>query len=216
VHLAFPPAVPVLLTAAPTNKCLLRSAVEKMRANPNGLFGLVDVYGLLLAARLLVPEGELGIEKCDLKLSNRRAYVDGGRQPLPIYTAVRHEIPRPEVLQATAQNENEKASATDGTAAAQVSAQGLEHAKKTAKEELWFQWFEFTPYQLWCEELGAGIPTWAVRRQAPGANVYGADGRARPQLKMLLLPGMYSSAFCTTLGHFYQELRPLLQGLAGF
>ncbi len=235
VHLAFPPAVLALLTAAPTNKFLLRGAVEKMRADPDGSFGLVDVYGLLLAARLLVPKGELGVDERDLKLSNQRAYVDGGRQPLPIYTAVRHEIPLPEVLQATAENENaivndgndggggggggsgSSSSSGGKNAAAEVSAQGLERAKKTAKEESWFQWFEFTPYELWCEELGAGIPAWAVGRQFDaGASVHGADGRAWPQLKMPQLLGMWGSAFCATLGQYYRELRPLLQGLAGF
>ena len=203
VHIAFPPSALSLLTAAPTNKFLLRGMIEKMQADPKGSYGLVDVYGLLLAARLLVPKGELDVRDEDLKLSAQRVYIDQGKHPLPIYTAVRHEIPI----------EAEKAVEQSG-----VDIENLkESLKEKAKEESWFQWFEFTPYELWCEELHAGIPSWAVgRRFDGGRNLYGDDGQPSPQLKMPFLMGMWGSAFCATLSHYYQEIKPVVKGLIGF
>lgn len=129
VHIAFPPAALNLLTTAPTNKFLLSGFVEKLKGDPDADFGLVDVYGVLLAARLLVPRGELEIEAQDLKLSNQRKYIDSGANPLPIYTAVRHEIPLEE-----------------NTSVEEVTTGGVpDEIKEKAKQESWFQWFETTP-----------------------------------------------------------------------
>jgi len=96
----------------------------------------------------MVPRDELGLDEADLKLSNQRSYLQDGENPLPIYAAVRHEIPLEE--QRT-QREKEKGKVSDAT-------------KEKAKQEAWFQWFEFTPYELWCEEFDAGIPTWSIGR----------------------------------------------------
>lgn len=54
-HIAYPPSFLELLTRAPTNKYLLSGSIEKLKGDPDADFGLVDVYGLLLATRLLVP-----------------------------------------------------------------------------------------------------------------------------------------------------------------
>ncbi|KAI7048605.1 hypothetical protein KC352_g45933, partial [Hortaea werneckii] len=59
VHIAYPPALLSALSQAPTNKYLLSGFVEKLRGVPDADFGLVDIYGLALAARLLVPRGGL-------------------------------------------------------------------------------------------------------------------------------------------------------------
>jgi cytosolic phospholipase A2 len=119
VHIAFPPAALSMLSSAPTNKYLLSGLVEKLKGVPDADYGIVDLYGLLLAARLLVPKGELGVDDLDLKVSNQRRFTDSGAQPMPIYTAVRHEIPIEEQQE-----------------------QGVEEAKEKAKIESWFQWFE--------------------------------------------------------------------------
>lgn len=93
VHLAYPPAALSALNSAPTNKFLLKGMVERLKGDPKGTFGLVDAYGLLLAARLLVPKGELGVNDEDLKISNQRHHIRDGQAPMPIYCSVRHEIP---------------------------------------------------------------------------------------------------------------------------
>ncbi|OCL13517.1 FabD/lysophospholipase-like protein [Glonium stellatum] len=195
VHIAFPPAALALVASAPTNKYLLTGIVEKAKGLPNPDFGIVDIYGLLLAARLLVPKGELSIDEYDFKISNQRRYTDDGSHPLPIYTAVRHEIPIEE----------------------QIDMQDPIAAEAKARREAWFQWFEFTPYELWCEELEAGIPTWAIGRKFEnGKTVWRENGLSLPELRVPLLMGIWGSAFCATLSHYYKEVRPFMKGLAGF
>ncbi|OOF99613.1 hypothetical protein ASPCADRAFT_203385 [Aspergillus carbonarius ITEM 5010] len=198
IHLAFPPAALKLLTNAPTNKYLLSGLVEKLKGDPGADFGLVDIYGMLLAARLLVPKGELGVSDRDLKLSNQRYNLATGAHPLPIYTAVRHEIPVLESLEST-------------------SKQGKpEDLIKESKSEAWFQWFEFTPYEFFCEELSAGIPTWALGRHFHGGvNVKPEEISPIPELRVSALMGIWGSAFCATLSHYYKEIRPVIKGITG-
>lgn len=198
-HIAYPPVAFQSLVSMPTNKYLLSGLVEKLKGDPNADFGLVDVYGVLLAARYLVPRGDLGVCEKDFKLSNQREYIQYGQLPLPIYTAVRHEIP-------------------DLTAAeADAGIFGMERAKEKATKDPWFQWFEITPYELFCEEFGAGIPTWSLgRRFNDGKDVPPENGFHLPEIRLPLLMGIFGSAFCATLSHYYREIRPLVQGLAGF
>jgi cytosolic phospholipase A2 len=192
VHIAYPPVAFHSLVSLPTSKYLLSGLVEKLRGDAKADFGLVDVYGLLLATRYLVPRGELGVNEKDFKLSNQKEYVKYGQNPLPIYTAVRHEIP------------------------GLRTAANPEAAKEKAKQESWFQWFEFTPYEFFCEELGAGIPTWAVgRRFSDGKDVPPEHGFHMPEIRVPLLLGIFGSAFCASLHHYYQEIRPLVRSLAG-
>lgn len=194
VHIAYPPAALSLLISAPTNKFLLSGVLEKIRGVPDADFGIVDVYGVLLAARLLVPKGELNVDEDDLKLSRQDRYIEFGQNPLPIYTAVRHEIPLAE------QGTKDLASA---------AAQG--------RKEAWFQWFEFTPYEFWCEEFEAGIPTWSIgRRFEAGRTRWRENGLGLPELRVPLLMGIWGSAFCATLSHYYKEVRPVMKNLAGF
>lgn len=190
LHIAYPPALLGLLSQAPTNKYLLSGYVEKLRGVPDADFGLVDVYGLALAARLLIPRDGLRVSNYDLKISNQRFYTDDGQQPLPLYTAVRHEIPD------VADNVEELA----------------KKARFTKKHFDYFQWFEWTPYEFFCEELDAGIPTWAVgRRWEGGQSVRRENGLALPELRVPLMMGIWGSAFCATLSHYYKEIRPVLK-----
>jgi phospholipase A2 len=194
VHIAYPPAAFALINSAPTNKFLLSGLVEKLKGVPDADFGIVDLYGMLLGARLLVPKGELSVDAEDLKISNQRKYIDQGQNPLPIYTAVRHEIPLTE--------QNEKTP---------------EEAEIKARKEAWFQWFEFTPYEFWCEELAAGIPTWAIGRHFEnGRSLWRENGLALPELRVPLMMGIWGSAFCATLSHYYREIRPVMKSLKGF
>ncbi|KAF1823866.1 FabD/lysophospholipase-like protein [Dissoconium aciculare CBS 342.82] len=191
IHIADPTAAVGLLSQAPTNKYILSGFVEKLRGVPDADFGLVDVYGLLLAARLMVPKGELGVSDWDLKVSNQSHYIDDGRQPLPIYTAVRHEIP---------------------TAPGEDLAQQAKEARFQAKHYDWFQWFEWTPYEFFCEELEAGIPTWAMGRRFEGGKTMWRDnGFSLPELRVPLMMGIWGSAFCATLSHYLKEVSPMLK-----
>ena len=119
VHFAFPPAALSLLNSAPTNRYLLRGVVEKATRGYT-TFGLVDIYGVLLSARLFVPANELAVNEQDLKLSNQVTYLEQGENPMPIYTCVRHEIPGSQGIDSG--NEAERLN--------------------TATVKDWFQWFE--------------------------------------------------------------------------
>ena len=192
-HIAFPPPVFKLLTNAPTHKYLLAGALEKWKGMANAEFGVVDVYGLLLGARLMVPKGELDVNPANLKLSHQRKYIDTGDHPMPIYAAVRHEIP------------SKAATEKDGES---------HDIAEQAQNENWFQWFEFTPYELWCEEFASGIPTWAVGRSFQnGRSIRESKGSYMPEIRIPLLQGIWGSAFCATLWHYYQEIAPLVKGL---
>lgn len=200
VHIAYPPVALAAMNQAPTNKFLLSGFVEKLKGDPGSDFGLVDVYGLLLAARLLVPKGEVGVDDRDLKISNQREYIKNGEHPLPIYTAVRHEIPIVE----------------DSSEIEKVTDHPSEETKAKAKREAYFQWMEITPYEFFCEEFSAGIPTWALGRKFENGKDVAIDGFHVPELRLPLLLGVFGSAFCATLSHYYREIRPLVRGLTGF
>ena len=106
-----------------------------------------------------------------------------GKEPLPIYTAVRHEIP-----------EIEPDSAKDVSSVS-------EEAKEKAQREAWFQWFEITPYEFFCEEFSAGIPTWALGRKfKDGVDVPAEQGFHLPEIRMPLTPAGMScnSSIITT------------------
>lgn len=201
-HIAYPPVALAALNQAPTNKFLLSGFVEKLKGDPNADVGLVDIYGLLLAARLLVPKGEVGVDDNDLKISHQRQNLKYGDHPMPIYTAIRHEIP---VLEEASEAEIEEKHPTEQT-------------KEKAKREAWFQWFEVTPYEMFCEEFAAGIPTWSIGRKfEQGRDIpQGEDGLRVPELRLPLLLGVFGSAFCATLSHCYREIKPLVKGIAGF
>lgn len=200
-HIAFPPPALKLVTSAPTNKFILSGFVEKIKGDPGASFGLVDVYSLLLAARLMIPHGDLDVHDYDLKLSNQRSYLEQGQYPMPIYTAVRHEIPV---------DEEEREQAKDNLTLKQT-------LKEKARKEAWFQWIEMHPWEIWCEEFGAGIPTWSLGRPFnEGKNQILDTGIALPEIRQSLLLGIWGSAFCATLSHYYKEIKPAMVGIVGF
>ncbi|KAM0257511.1 hypothetical protein ACHAQJ_004325 [Trichoderma viride] len=199
IHIAYPPVAFQSLTSLPTSKYLLSGLVEKLKGDAHADFGLVDIYGLLLGARFLIPRGELGVDASDFKLSNQRLYLRHGQRPLPIYTAVRHEIPAEELPDSQKH---------DGAVMSTV---------EEMKKEPYFQWFEITPYEFFCEEFSAGIPTWALgRRFSDGKDVPPENRFHLPEIRTPLLMGIFGSAFCATLSHYYREIRPLLRTITGF
>lgn len=147
-----------LFTERPTNKYLLRGLVERFEEGYTEL-GIVDIFGTLLASRIMVPTNELSVQDDWLKLSNQRKYIDNGEQPLPIYTAVRHEIPVKATLKEKENNshkdnnhkDNEKVNdpeSSEGNGLSNIAINGERHQylQRPAREESWFQWFELTPY----------------------------------------------------------------------
>ncbi|KAJ3476954.1 hypothetical protein NLG97_g8972 [Lecanicillium saksenae] len=202
-HIAYPPVALQSFTSLPTSRPLLSGVVEKIRGDEHADFGLVDIYGLLLGARFLVPKGELGVNDRDFKISSQREILKNGNRPLPIYTAVRHEIPGLE----------EGKDKSKSSKSPEKTKEELDKAEK----ESWFQWFEITPYEVFCEEIGAGIPTWALgRRFKDGKDVPLGSGFHLPEIRTPLMMGIFGSAFCATLSHYYKEVQPVVKTLTGF
>ncbi|ETN43649.1 uncharacterized protein HMPREF1541_02808 [Cyphellophora europaea CBS 101466] len=200
-HIAFPPPALKLATSAPTNKFILSGFIEKLKGDPTATFGLVDIYSLLLGLRLLVPHGDLDVHPEDLKLSNQRTFIEHGQLPMPIYSAVRHEIP----IDAEEKEQSRSNPALQ------------EKLKEKVKKEAWFQWIEMTPWEVGCEEFGAWIPTWSLGRPFnQGRNQLLDTGNAVPEYRVSLLLGIWGSAFTATLAHYYKEIKPILTGITGF
>jgi len=135
-----------LFMERPTNKYLLRGLIERFNQGYTEL-GIVDIFGTLISSRILVPANELAVQNDWLKLSNQRKYIDDGKEPLPIYTAVRHEIP----IKAVANNGhwlNQHSDSTENLGSSVENGKGTiqPDAQQQAREEGWFQWFELTPY----------------------------------------------------------------------
>lgn len=123
--------------------------MEKLKLGHSS-YSLVDLYGLLLASRLLVPsDPEAKLNEDDLKLSQQKRIINDGSEPLPIYTAVRHEIPTVGAI-----NEENK------TIDEEEKSKAIEEDVKT--DESWFQWFEMTPYEVYSEDMEGKdyFPSW--------------------------------------------------------
>src|SRR5579859_2031895 len=211
-----PTAAVKLFTERPTNKYLLRGLVERFKQGYTEL-GTVDIFGTLVASRILVPANELAVRDDYLKLSSQRKYIDDGSEPMPIYTAVRHEIPIKAVSEDDSKKEEKprnehglqdlgSTGEEESVVSGNIEGEKQQALKQKAREESWFQWFEITPYYIGCEEVEAWIPTYGLGRQyRNGVNV-----ARTPELKLPIILGIVGSAFCATLSHYYAEIRPFL------
>ncbi|KAF8580443.1 FabD/lysophospholipase-like protein [Ramaria rubella] len=185
------------LITPPTNKYLL-SGIFRKAAGPSGSVSLVDLYGTLVSSRIFVPSDLKSINPHHISLHSFRQSVDNGSMPLPIFTALQRES---ETLKAT--KEKEKAS-LDTSYKRDLRQQGakLEHQAR------WL-WYEFTPFEVGCDELGAWIPAWALGRQFRN----GKSLERRPELSFTILSGIFASAFCATLKDYFKEIQPSLRQL---
>ncbi|KAK9463946.1 acyl transferase/acyl hydrolase/lysophospholipase [Lipomyces oligophaga] len=196
-HIAFFPAFTEMVVKPATDKYVISGIVNKLVGRKTSI-RMADIYGVLLSSRLLVPELEKIVRPSDLKLSNQRRITDTGVMPLPIYTAVRHELGLTEEEQTSVDQQINSDEAT-------------EKAESLARQSR-FQWFEFTPYETGSEEIEAWIPTWGLGREYKNGMSVGA---ATPELSLSLLLGTFGSAFCATLNHLVTEVRPILGDVVG-
>ncbi|CEG80125.1 hypothetical protein RMATCC62417_14503 [Rhizopus microsporus] len=187
-----------LLTASPQHtKTLLRGIVQ--RQQHHGETNLVDIFGVLVGASLFTDSNRAS----SLGLSSQQALIENGQEPLPIYCVVRHEIGASESLLEKMKKLSEFKS--------KKLLQEKDEEEKIKKDYLnVYQWFEFTPYDMGCEELEAWIPTWAFGRRFK----HGRNTERVPELSLDILLGMFGSAFAASLVHFYQEVRSILPATA--
>ncbi|KAK7690859.1 hypothetical protein QCA50_005961 [Cerrena zonata] len=188
------------LTTAPTNKYLL-SGILRKAAGTSGVASLVDVYGTLLASRLFVPDNLNNLNFRHLSLHLSRQNIDTGRLPLPIYTAIQQATP-PATLQTIREITSEREHSID-----ENQRYILGQAQSRLEDEKRCLWYEFTPFEVGCDEIGAWIPSWSLGR--PFLN--GKNTERRPELSMTILTGIFGSAFCASLKHYFQEIQPTLR-----
>ncbi|KAK4705665.1 cytosolic phospholipase A2, partial [Phenoliferia sp. Uapishka_3] len=187
----------------------------------------VDVYGTLVTSRLFIPSSLTShpISPSHLKVSSQRQYLNDGSNPLPIYCTIRHEIPH--LAQLEEQSKQSKSGKTE-----KLRKEGAEEKGRLMRESSWM-WFELTPMEFGCEELGAWIPTWSLGRLFEN----GKNVERQPELSLTILNGIFASAFCATLYSYvvrsftfadhhkadsilrisyYKEVKPLISALPYF
>ncbi|KAI0346554.1 FabD/lysophospholipase-like protein [Trametopsis cervina] len=188
------------LVSPPTNRYLLAGLLRKA-AGPAGSVSLVDIYGTLLGSRLFVPSSYDILNPQHLSLHMMRRHIDKGEHPMPIFTAIQHTFP-PVAIQAMRELQAEE-DVTFGAERVTV----LEEAKKLLKESSsQYLWYEFTPYEVGCDEIGAWIPSWAFGRRF----LNGKSIERRPGIDLTILSGIFGSAFCASLKLYFQEIRTTL------
>ncbi|EJU04124.1 FabD/lysophospholipase-like protein [Dacryopinax primogenitus] len=193
-----------LMTTPPTNKYLLSGLMRKAAA-PGAEVSLVDIYGTLISSRLFVPsDPNTTVDPRFLSLHRFRRLLDSSASlPLPILTGVMHDIP-PAAQQPLKEVRQEKETAVDEETHTRLGE--TEQAIESLSSWLWFEW---TPYEVGCDELGAWIPSWSLGRRFDN----GRNLERRPELSLTILAGIVSSAFCATLQDYFREMQPALRTL---
>ncbi|CUA66912.1 hypothetical protein RSOLAG22IIIB_00362 [Rhizoctonia solani] len=187
----------------PFKKYLLSGLLHKATAPGWGNISLADIYGTLLSARLLVPDDIKRLDPRCLSLHQFRRFVDDGSYPMPIMTAVsRHLRQDLETREVEAKKKERRSYGPTRRLKLKREAEELEAQAR------WL-WFEWSPYEVGCDELGAWIPSWALGRRFE----YGRNIERRPEISLTLLSGIFGSAFCASLQHYFLEVRPLLRDL---
>ncbi|TKA79370.1 hypothetical protein B0A55_02837 [Friedmanniomyces simplex] len=97
-----------------------------------------------------------------------------GAEPLPIFTAIRHERPWKDWKDKEHPFEEP------------------DHGEGDHKEadDAWFQWYEMTPYEVGCDETQAWVPTWGFGRPFDE----GKSTMQLPEQSLALLLGLCTSA----------------------
>ena len=108
------------------------------------------------------------------KWTTASKFLEGGAQPLPILTAIRHERPWKDWV-----DKEHPFSEPDHMADQHREAQ-----------DAWFQWFEMTPFEIGCDELEAWVPTWGFGRPYE----LGKSTMQLPEQSLALLLGLCTSA----------------------
>ena len=177
-------AIKTLLSAPGGSDAALGPLVQKHKSGlqtvPMDLYAVFTTGYLFLQHDPMVSPGGsarkevAGYHKTWLTWSSARQYLDDGREPLPILTAIRHERPWKDWVDKEHPFRN-----LDNSSKEHTGASGA-----------WFQWFEFTPYEIGCDELASWVPTWGFGRPF-------SEGKSTlqlPEQSLALLLGLCTSA----------------------
>lgn len=130
------------------------------------------------------------------KWSSAQRYFNDGSEPLPILTAIRHERPW-----------------KDWVDAEHPFKDADPHTKEQQEaKDAWFNWFEISPIEVGCDELESWVPTWAFGRPFER----GRDVMQLPEQSLALLLGLCTSAPAGPLTSYLATIkRSLPSGFIG-
>ncbi|CAG8534774.1 8629_t:CDS:2 [Diversispora eburnea] len=153
---------------------------------------IIDVYSTLLAAKILIDKDPTKqLQFGDFKLSEQRKYIDGGKNLMPLYVSTYHNRPWEDTLNAE-------------EAALFPNYEEMYEIHKMKKD--YYQWYEFNPYEIGCDETPAWIPSWAFGRKFElGKNV-----ERFPEQSLGLLLGIMGAAPSASLQSEIRALEEVL------
>ncbi|KAI9193612.1 acyl transferase/acyl hydrolase/lysophospholipase [Polychytrium aggregatum] len=129
------------------------------------------------------------------KLSHHSKFLEGGQNPMPIYTCTRHERPWADKFDPDLPKEEYEAMLKTYETRDALKEKSEFDPRDPNSPCAWWQWFEITPFQLGCDELQAWVPTWAFGRKF----VNGKSINVVPEQNFSLIIGMTGSAICAPL-----------------
>ena len=146
-HIRFATSFSSVLRFSHTPQYLLSGLLLKANA-PLGGVSLIDIYGTLISSRLFIPTDISTLDPDNLSLHKFRRFVDDGTMPLPIFTAIQHEIP------SAPAKALQKVRAQREYLIDSSRYEMLKEEEKELESKTRWLWFEFTPYEVGCDELG--------------------------------------------------------------
>lgn len=210
-HPLSPEAVREVLNAPGGASRTLGPLVQKHRTGLQTV--AMDLYSVFTTGYLFLshdpsldppgPRGSFGVKKevagyheSWYKWTSANAYLQDGQEPMPILTAIRHERPWKDWVDKEHPFKD-----------ADAGAKEHEEAK-----DAWFNWFEISPIEVGCDELGAWIPTWSFGRPFDK----GRDTMQIPEQSLAILLGLCTSAPAGPLTSYLATIkRSLPPGIIG-
>ncbi|KAI9149070.1 Cytosolic phospholipase A2 delta [Paramyrothecium foliicola] len=138
-----------------------------------------------------------GYQRTWHKFSNVRDYIDEGKAPMPIMTAIPHERPW---------------KYWEGNDHAFKEPENATQNSHPEARDAWYQWFEMTPYEVGSDEIEAWVPTWGFGRPF----TRGRSTMQLPEQSLALLLGLATSAPAAPLASYLSTIsRNLPTGFVG-
>jgi cytosolic phospholipase A2 len=186
-HPLSPEAVREVLHSVNGPALTLGPLIQKHKSNLETV--AMDLYSVFTSGHLFLGsnngDGQIGAgpttdhqatntQSSWLKWSRAVRHLEQGQEPLPLLTAIRHERPWKEWADEAHPFKN-------------ADPHDEEH---TAAVNAWFQWYELSPFEIGCDELGAWCPTWGFGRPFDK----GRSTLQLPEQSLSLLLGLCTSA----------------------
>ncbi|KAI9030730.1 acyl transferase/acyl hydrolase/lysophospholipase [Phycomyces nitens] len=213
-HIANVSSFLTVLSASKNNAKLLMQGVIERYYQQNNTLNLVDVFGMLIGATLLTKKKiSSDIDPEPPKDQANAVDVEGspGKKDDIIHGVVTEEDGtrrKPILLSKNSMKLSHQDKVFgDGSQPMPIYCAVRHDSAHTAEEDRdIYQWYEFTPFEMGCEEIDAWIPMWGFGRKFDdGMNI-----DRLPEQSLEIMMGVFGSAFAASLVQFYQEIRNFL------